>query len=87
MTFCSNSVDFELPRVGEVWHDAGKDSYQPGETPKRAGLWLVVGVVRFEEFPLQLEMMNLESGALRRIPAGKVYSKHHNWKRFASPDP
>ncbi len=87
MTFCSKSVEHELPQVGEVWLEVGKDFYRPGETPARQRLWLVVAELAATQVATrQVRLVNLETGRERNRGLWRFASTKFPWKRFASPE-
>ncbi len=87
MTFSSKSVDLELPRVGDVWVELGKDLYRPGETPARQRLWLVVEELAATAVTTrQVRLVNLETGRERNRGLWRFASTKFPWKRFASPE-
>lgn len=61
-------------RPGQVWVEAGKPEYRPGETPRRQRLWLVLKApfeARTNKLAMipraQVELMNLETANVRRV--------------------
>jgi hypothetical protein len=82
-------------RVGQIWVERGKETYRPGETPKKPRLWLVVKVPTGASFSAphgawQATLVNLETGGRRRVNLGVLArsSARRGWEMWHdSPSP
>lgn len=79
-------------RVGQVWCERGKETYRPGETPKKPRLWLVVKVPLGASHSAphgawQTTLVNLETGGRRRVNIGVISrsSAKRGWQLWLDP--